>query len=120
MRLLLGTLPLFALAASCSEGEEATADAGQAQLCTAAEAGAVTAAKATELLDAVRQSDGAARDAACARFKAVIEDGRKADIADAPNCRWDDRNSNGNPRFLISLHLTQLKGQVRKECGKLE
>ena len=120
MRLQLVALPLFALAASCSKGSEAPAEESARRLCTAEEAGAVTAAKATELLEAVRQSDGASRGAACAQFKAVIEDGSKAGIADAANCRWDDRNSNGNPRFLISLHLTQLKGQARKICGSLD
>jgi hypothetical protein len=49
----------------------------------------------------------------------VIEDGREADIPDAPNCRWDTRNSNGNPHFLITLHLTQLKRQAAKTCGDI-
>ncbi|WP_165356309.1 hypothetical protein [Sphingosinicella sp. BN140058] len=80
----------------------------------------MTAAKAAELLNAVEQSDGPDRAAACTRFGAVIEDGKKAGIADTPSCRWDDRNSNGNPRFLISLHLTQLKGQARKMCRNLD
>ncbi|HEX9954744.1 MAG TPA: hypothetical protein VGB48_05955 [Allosphingosinicella sp.] len=113
-------LPALALAVSCSGGEEAKSREAEARLCTAEEAGAAAAAKATELLDAVRQSNGAARDAACSRFREVIADGRKAGITDASDCRWDNRNSNGNPRFLISLHLTQLKGQARKFCGKLD
>ena len=113
-------LPALALAVSCSGREEAKPQETEARLCTAGEAGAAAAAKATELLDAVRQSKSTERDAACARFREVIADGRKAGIVDASDCRWDDRNSNGNPRFLISLHLTQLKGQARKFCGKLD
>jgi hypothetical protein len=120
MRLLLIILPIFALGASCSKGEEVSPEGSEKPLCSAAEAGAVTAAKAAELLAAVRRSDSADRGAACARFKDVIEDGRKANVPNAPNCRWDDRNSNGNPHFLISLHLTQLKGQARKMCKNLE
>jgi hypothetical protein len=118
MRLLLCALSLLALAGGCSKGEEASPEKTEKQLCTAEEAGAVTAAKAAELLEAVRRSKGAGRAAACARFMEVIEDGSKAGIQDVPGCRWDSRNSNGNPRFLISLHLTQLKGQVRDKCGK--
>jgi hypothetical protein len=117
MRLLLGALSVLALAGGCSKGE-APPEEQAGRLCTAKEAGAVTAAKAAELLDAVRQSKGASRAAACARFREVVEDGSKAGIQDVPGCRWDSRNSNGNPRFLISLHLNQLKNQVRKECGK--
>ncbi|HEY7811278.1 MAG TPA: hypothetical protein VIA98_12970 [Allosphingosinicella sp.] len=120
MTRLWGLLPVAALAASCSGGEEGPRQEAEARLCTAKEAGAAAAAKAADLLDTVRQSKGAARDAACARFKEVIADGSKAGIGDASACRWDDRNSNGNPRFLISLHLTQLKGQARKFCGKLD
>lgn len=120
MRLRLSILLVTVLAGACSKVEEAPPEESADQLCTAAEAGAVTAAKATELVNAVKQGDGAARSAACAKFREVIEDGSKAGIPDAPNCRWDDRNSNGNPRFLISLHLTQLKGQVRAACGRLE
>ncbi|HEX8578246.1 MAG TPA: hypothetical protein VF655_01465 [Allosphingosinicella sp.] len=120
MSRILRTLILALLAASCSGGEEGPRQEAEARLCTSKEAGAAAAAKATELLDAVRQGKGAARDAACARFREVIADGRKAGIADASDCRFDDRNSNGNPRFLISLHLTQLKGQARKLCGKLD
>ena len=117
MRLMLSMLPVLALAASCSE--EAPPAEKEERLCTAGEAGAVTAAKAAELLNAVRDSDGASRAAACGRFREVIADGGKAGIGEGPGCRWDSRNSNGNPRFLISLHLTQLKGQVRKMCGKM-
>jgi hypothetical protein len=119
MRLLLIVLPILAAVASCSKGEEVPPEGREKPLCTAAQAGAVTAAKAAELLAAVRQSDRADRGGACARFEEVIEDGRKAGIADAPSCRWDNRNSDGNPRFLISLHLTQLKGQARKTCKNL-
>ena len=120
MRLLLNVLPVLALAASCSKGEEAAPEASEKPLCSAEQAGAVTAAKANELLNAVRQSDKADRGAACAKFSAVIEDGRKAGIGDNPSCRWDDRNSNGNPHFLISMHLTQLKGQARHRCKNLD
>jgi hypothetical protein len=119
MRLLFIVLPIVASAASCSKAEEASSAEREKSLCTAAEAGNVTAAKAAELLSAVRQSDAANRAAACARFREVIEDGRKANIPDVPNCRWDSRNSNGNPHFLISLHLTQLKNQARKTCKDL-
>jgi hypothetical protein len=118
VKILLGTLPLLVLTASCSKADDAGAK-GEKPLCTAEAAGAVTAEKATELLNAVSQSDRASRGAACARFKEVIEDGSKANIPDASSCRWDNRNSNGNPRFLISLHLTQLKGQARKICGNI-
>jgi hypothetical protein len=120
MRLLSIILPIFALAASCSKGEEVSPEGTEKPLCTAAEAGAVTAARAAELLTAVRRSASADRGAACARFKEVIEDGRKAEVSDVPHCRWDSRNSNGNPHFLISLHLTQLKGQARKTCKNLD
>ena len=120
MKLLLGVLPVLAVAASCSKAEEATPGGSEKPLCTAAEAGALTASKATELLNAVKESDSKARSAACARFAEVIEDGRKANIADLPSCRWDVRNSNGNPHFLISLHLTQLKNQARAACGNLD
>ena len=119
MRLAPAILPLLAFAASCSEAEHASAGKGERPLCTAEEAGAAAAAKATELLNAVRESDAAGRQAACARFGEVIEDGTKAGIPDASACRWDSANSNGNPRFLISLHLTQLKGQAREMCGNL-
>jgi hypothetical protein len=120
MRLQLIILPIFALAGSCSRGAEESREGSEKPLCTAAEAGAVTAAKAAELLAAVRQSDSAGRRAACAKFKEVIEDGRKANVPDSLNCRWDNRNSDGNPHFLISLHLTQLKGQARKTCRSLD
>ena len=120
MRLLLSIIPALALAASCSKPEEVPSEGNEERLCTAAEAGAVTAAKAAELLNAVRQSDGASRRAACARFEEVIQDGSKASFPDAAGCRWDDRDSNGNPRFLISLHLTQLKRQVREMCGDMK
>jgi len=120
MKRLLSILPILAFAASCSKGgEEAAATVAEKPLCTAAEAGAVTAAKATELLEATRQP-GAKGRAACARFKEVIEHRAKAGIPDAAKCRWDDRNSNGNPRFLISLHLTQLRGRARRSCSNLE
>jgi hypothetical protein len=117
--------PLFilltsALAASCSKSEEASLQGSEKPLCTAEAAAAVTAEKATELLNGVRQSEGAERGAACSRFKQVIEDGSEARIPNAPDCRWDTRNSNGNPHFLVSMHLTQLKGQARKFCGELE
>ncbi|PSJ43479.1 hypothetical protein [Allosphingosinicella deserti] len=120
MKLLLGVLPILALAASCSQAEEGSPQGSEKRLCTAAEAGAATAARATELLNTVKESDSKTRDAACARFAEVIEDGRKANIAALPGCRWDNRNSNGNPHFLISLHLTQLKGQARATCGNLD
>jgi hypothetical protein len=120
MRLLLIICPILAFTASCSKGEEGSPQGSEKQLCTAEEAGAATAAKAEELLTAVNQSESASRATACARFKEVIEDGRKANIEDAASCRWDSRNSNGNPHFLISLHLTQLKGQARKMCEKLD
>ncbi len=119
MKLLPIIVPVLILTASCSE-PDGEATKGEKPLCTAEAAGAVTAEKATELLNAVKRSEGAARRAACARFKAVIDDGGNAGIADAPSCRWDNRNSNGNPRFLISLHLTQLKGQARQSCGDLD
>lgn len=119
MRLLLHILPILALA-SCSAAEEQAAEGGEARLCTAEEAGAATAAKATELLSAVKQSGPGARQAACARFRDVIDDGTKAGIPDAPGCRWDGGKTNGNPHFMISLHLTQLKGQAREFCGNLE
>ena len=120
MKLLLGVLPILALAASCSQAEEASRQESEKRLCTAAEAGAATAARATELLNAVKESDGKTRSAACAMFAEVIEGGRKANIADIPGCRWDNRNSNGNPHFLISLHLTQLKNQAREACKNLD
>jgi hypothetical protein len=119
MKLLTKCLPLLALAASCSKVEDGGAK-GETPLCTAQAAGTVTAAKAAELVNAVRQSHGASRAASCARFTQVLADGSKAGIPNASDCRWDDRNSNGNPNFLISLHLTQLKGQVREICGDLE
>ena len=90
------------------------------RLCSPAEAGAATSAKAAELLDAVRRSDRESRQAACARFREVLEDGSRAGIPDAPGCRWDSGNSNGNPHFLISLHLTQLKRQAGETCGNLD
>jgi hypothetical protein len=120
MKRLLGTMLVLVLAASCSRGDDGSTAATEQQLCTADEAGAAAATKAAELLKAVEQSDGASRAAACARFEDVIEDGSKADIPDLPSCRWDDRNSNGNPRFLVSLHLTQLKGRARATCGNLK
>jgi hypothetical protein len=120
MKPILSTMLVLALAASCSKGEEGSAAASEDRLCTAEEAGAAAAAQAAELLDAVKRSAGATRAAACARFEEVVEDGGKAGIPDRPGCRWDDRNSNGNPRFLISLHLTQLKGQARQACGKIK
>ena len=113
-------MPVLALAASCSNGEKASTESREPPLCSAAEAAAVTASKASELLAAVRQSDSTNRGGACARFREVIEDGRKANIADMRSCRWDSRNSNGNPHFLISLHLTQLKGQARETCKNLD
>lgn len=119
MRFLLSILPLLALA-SCSGAEEESLKGGEQRLCTAAEAGATTSAKAAELLDAVKQADRGGRKAACARFREVLEDGSKASIPDAPDCRWDSGNTNGNPHFLISLHLTQLKRQARATCGDLE
>jgi hypothetical protein len=120
MKRLQGIMVVLVLAASCSKDEEGSTAAGKHQLCTAEEAGAAAAEKAAKLLEAVRKNEGAARGAACARFEDVIADGSKADIPDLPSCRWDDRNSNGNPRFLISLHLTQLKGQARAACGDLK
>ena len=119
MKILLRTLSVLALAASCSKADNGGAKA-EKPLCTAEAASAVAAAKATELLNAVRQSDGASRGAACARFKEVTENGSIAKIADSPSCRWDDRNSNGNHRFLVSLHLTQLTGQAKEICGNLK
>jgi hypothetical protein len=119
MNILMGSLPLLALVASCSEAEDGGTSVGTT-LCTAEAAGAATAGKAAELVNAVRQSEGASRAASCVRFKEVLADGSKAGIPNSPGCRWDDRNSNGNPNFLISLHLTQLKGQVREICGNLE
>jgi hypothetical protein len=119
MKLLMRTLPLLALGASCSQADDGEST-GERPLCSAEVAGAVTAAKATELMNAVRQSDGTDRGATCARFKEVIQDGSKVRIPSSPHCRWDNRNSNGNPHFLISLHLTQLKGQAREICGKLD
>ncbi len=119
MKLSLGTLPLLALVAACSQAEEAPKAEGGERLCTAEEAGAATAARAAELLKAVNESDGAGRAPACAQFAAVIADGRKARIPNLPGCRWDGRNSNGNPHFLISLHLTQLKREARKSCGTI-
>lgn len=120
MRPLLSMISVLALAPGCSKSEEASPGGREERLCTAAEAGPVTAAKAAELLDAVRQSDKAGQGAACARFAEVIKDGRKADIPDRPDCRWDDRNSTGNPHFLISLHLTQLKGKARATCRNMQ
>jgi hypothetical protein len=117
---MLLALPAVALVAACFKGEEVPPEGREKPLCTAEEAGAATAAKAAELLKAVRESDRATRAPACGRWKEIIEDGRKAGIADAPNCRWDSRNSNGNPHFLISLHLTQLKGQARQTCRDLK
>lgn len=119
MRFLLSILPVLALA-SCSRAEEQSSTGGEERLCTAEEAGAATAAKAAELLGAVKQSDAARRRESCAKFGDVIEDGTRAAIPDAPGCRWDSGNTNGNPRFLISLHLTQLKGQAREFCSNLE
>lgn len=120
MKALLIALPILALAA-CSQGEDAASpEPGAKPLCTAEDAGAATAAKAAELLAATRTTKKADREAACTRFADVIDDGTKAGIADAATCRWDNRNSNGNPRFLVSLHLTQLKGQARKVCGNLD
>jgi hypothetical protein len=119
MRFLLSILPVLALA-SCSGAEEPSTEGGKERVCTAEEAGAATAAKAAELLSAVKQSDGSNRKAACARFRETIEDGSSAGVPDAPGCRWDSGNTNGNPHFLISLHLTQLKGQAREICGNLE
>ena len=120
MRLLLGILPAFALAASCSQADETSSNAGEMHLCTPAEAGAAASAKAAELLAAVKQSGGESRRAACAAFREVLEDGSRANIPDAPGCRWDSGKTNGNPHFLISLHLTQLKRQAGKTCGNLE
>jgi hypothetical protein len=120
MKRILATMFVLVLAASCSRGDGGSTAATGQQLCTAEEAGAAAADKAAELLEAVKRSDGPSRGAACARFRDVIEDGGKADIPDLASCRWDDRNSNGNPRFLISLHLTQLKGQAGATCGNLE
>lgn len=119
MKHLPNLVLVLVLAASCSKAVEAPAGEGEVPLCTAADAGAAAAARAGELLKAVKQSVGASRAAACARFEDIIADGRKADIPDRPDCRWDDRNSNGNPHFLISLHLTQLKGQAGEACGNL-
>ena len=119
MRLLPIVLPVVALAAACSGAEEVTAEETEERLCSAAEAGAVTAEKADALLKAVTRANSTDRAAACAKFKEVIEDGRKANIGKASGCRWDSRNSNGNPHFLISLHLTQLKGKARQTCRNL-
>jgi hypothetical protein len=120
MRFLLGLLPAFALAASCSEADVTSSKADEMPLCTPAEAGAAASAKAAELLAAVKRSDRGNREAACTAFREVLEDGSRAGIPDAPACRWDSANSNGNPRFLVSLHLTQLKRQAGETCGKLD
>jgi hypothetical protein len=119
MKYLLSILAALALTASCSNPDEAGAKA-EKPLCTAEAAGAVTAQRSAELLNALRQSDRVSRGAACERFKEVLENGSNAKIADSPSCRWDNRNSNGNPHFLISLHLTQLKGQAEQICGNLK
>jgi hypothetical protein len=119
MRVPLHILPILALA-SCSGADEQSSEGPEVRLCTAAEAGAAASAKAAELLDTVRQRDRGKRETACARFGEIIEDGSKAGIPDAPGCRWDSGNTNGNPHFLVSLHLTQLKGQAREMCGNLK
>jgi len=48
MRLLLSVLPILALAASCSNGEEAPLEGSEQGLCSAAEAGAATEGSAAE------------------------------------------------------------------------